>query len=73
MCIRDRSYSEQVAAEIDQEVKRIIGAAYKRCEEILTRDREKLERVARYLLEHEVMESEAFEAVYQALPEADPS
>ncbi|MBU5625416.1 ATP-dependent zinc metalloprotease FtsH [Oscillibacter sp. MSJ-2] len=68
-----RSYSEQVAAEIDQEVKRIIGAAYKRCEEILTRDREKLERVARYLLEHEVMESEEFEAVYQALPEADPS
>ena len=32
-------------------------------------DREKLDRVAGYLLEHEVMESEAFEAVYQELPD----
>ena len=64
-----RSYSEQVAAEIDEEVKGIIAAAYARCEKILTRDREKLDRVAGYLLEHEVMESEAFEAVYQELPD----
>ena len=64
-----RSYSEAVAAQIDGEVKAVVGEAYSRCEDILRRRRDKLDAVARYLLEHETMEREAFLAV---LGQADP-
>ena len=62
---QSRSYSEAVAAQIDEEVQRIVGEAYARCETILTQQRDQLETVARYLLEHETMEREAFLAVFQ--------
>ena len=55
-----RSYSEQVAAQIDEEVRRIISAAYSQCEEILQKHRAQLEAVAEYLLAHETMTREEF-------------
>ena len=55
-----RPYSEEVAAQIDQEVKAIIDGAYDRCREILEGSREKLRTVAEYLLEHETMDADAF-------------
>ena len=64
-----RSYSEAVAAQIDGEVKAVVGEAYSRCEDILRRQRDRLEAVARYLLEHETMEREAF---LEVLGQADP-
>ena len=63
-----RSYSEAVAAQIDEEVQRLVAAAYDRCEQILRDDRDKLETVASYLLEHETMEQEAFLAVFGEAP-----
>ena len=59
-----KTYSEEVAARIDAEVKEIIDAAYRRCEEILTHRRTELEAVAQYLLEHETMDAAAFEKVF---------
>ena len=59
-----RSYSEAVAAQIDEEVKAVVGAAYDRCEAILQSQRDKLDAVAAYLLEHETMDREAFLAVF---------
>ena len=59
-----RSYSEAVAAQIDQEVQRLVADAYDRCERILNDNRDKLEAVASYLLEHETMEREEFVAVF---------
>ena len=59
-----RSYSEAVAAQIDQEVKDIVERAYRRCEEILTANRKELELTARYLLEHETMDAATFEKVF---------
>ena len=59
-----RSYSEAVAAQIDREVQRVVGNAYDRCEEILREQREALDTVARYLLEHETMERSEFLAVF---------
>ena len=50
-----RSYSEEVAAQIDGEVRRIIATAYDQCESILQARREQLESVAAYLLAHETM------------------
>ena len=55
-----RSYSEAVAAQIDEEVKSIVAEAYQRCETILQEQRDKLDAVAEYLLEHETMEREDF-------------
>ena len=59
-----RGYSEAVAAQIDEEVRAIVDGAYSRCQEILTAQRDKLDAVAHYLLEHETMEREAFLTVF---------
>jgi len=66
-----RSYSEAVAAQIDQEVQNVVAQAYSRCQAILGRQREALETVARYLLEHETMDQAAFLAVFDEKP-AEP-
>jgi len=63
-----KPYSEETAALIDGEVKRLLDDAYERCREILTRDRDKLELVARFLLENETMDARQFQLVYD-----DPS
>ena len=55
-----KSYSEETAAIIDEEVKRIFDEAGKRCEEVLNEHREMLIAVAEYLLENETMEGEDF-------------
>ena len=60
-----RSYSEAVAAQIDQEVQRLVADAYDRCERILNDNRDKLEAVASYLLEHETMTAEEFASVFK--------
>ncbi|MCI9608833.1 MAG: ATP-dependent zinc metalloprotease FtsH [Oscillibacter sp.] len=59
-----RSYSEAVAAQIDEEVRRVVDEAGRRCEDILTEKRAILDAVAAYLLENETMEREAFLEVY---------
>ena len=61
---RSKPYSEEVAAQIDAEVKKLIDAAYRRCEEILQRDREQLVAVAEFLLKNETMSAEEFHAVF---------
>ena len=65
-----RTYSEEVAGIIDQEVKSIVDQAYQRCEEILSRCRRELEITARYLLDHETMDAEVFAKVFDN-PEAE--
>ena len=59
-----KTYSEEVAALIDQEVRALIDQAYADCEKILTRCRQELEITARYLLDHETMEAETFAKVF---------
>ena len=59
-----KPYSEQTAALIDEEVKKLLDGAYARCREILERDRDKLETVAQFLLEHETMDAKQFQMVY---------
>ena len=59
-----KSYSEEVAALIDQEVSALISAAYADCERILTLRRHELEVTARYLLDHETMDAETFAKVF---------
>ncbi len=71
-----RTYSEEVAGFIDQEIKALIDVAYARCHEILSRHRKELELTAQYLLEHETMSREQFEQVFTnpaALATPEPS
>ncbi|MCC8356624.1 MAG: ATP-dependent zinc metalloprotease FtsH [Oscillospiraceae bacterium] len=56
-----KSYSEETAAIIDEEVKRIFDEASAKCEEILNAHREQLIAVAEYLLVHESMDGADFD------------
>ena len=55
-----RPYSEEVAAQIDREVKAIIDESYQRSRKILEDSREKLQAVAEYLLQNETMDADTF-------------
>lgn len=68
-----RNYSEQVAAQIDEEIKTFISAAYARCEEILKKNLPVLHRVAEYLLEHETMDGGTFSTYFEGTPPEAPS
>ena len=59
-----KTYSEETANLIDGEIKVLVDQGYRQCEEILERDRDKLELVARYLLENETMDAATFERVF---------
>jgi len=60
-----RSYSEQVAAQIDEEVRRIVTTAYDRCELILRERRTQLNSVANFLLANETMTRQEFLTVVE--------
>ena len=55
-----KSYSEQVAGAIDEEVKNLVDKAYGECRQILADDSEKLMAVVDYLMEHETITGEQF-------------
>ena len=61
----DRNYSEEVAAQIDQEVRSIMDDCYKVAYEILMENREMLDRIAKALLESESIEREQFLSLMQ--------
>ncbi len=57
----DRNYSEQIAYQIDQEVKSIIDTCYENAKEILTSHRALMDKIAGVLLEREVIDGEEFD------------
>ncbi|MBR0167423.1 MAG: ATP-dependent zinc metalloprotease FtsH [Synergistaceae bacterium] len=57
----DRNYSEQVAFQIDQEVKAIIDTCYENAKEILAARRSLMDKIAGVLLEREVIDAEEFD------------
>ena len=69
-----KSYSEKFAAEIDEEIKRIMEEAYERCARLLNENMDILHLTADYLLEHEVMDSDTFDYVCRnrSLPPEKP-
>ncbi len=56
-----KNYSEQVAAEIDAEIRAYVEAGYKKAEELLTEHMDQLHKVAQYLIEHEKIDGPDFE------------
>ncbi len=55
---KGRDYSEATAQEIDREVRHLCDAAYDRARDLLSTHREKLEAIARALLEYETLDGE---------------
>ena len=68
-----KSYSEKVAGTIDDEVKALIDRAYAHCKNILTENADKLNAVVDFLMEHESMTGEQFEAIMEGKPVGDAS
>ncbi len=61
-----RNYSEKVAEEIDEEVRRIIDHAYQVAKKILMENRGKLDQIARRLIEVETLEGDDLQRVFNA-------
>lgn len=60
-----RNYSEEVAAKIDNEMRRIIDNAYKKTEKLLSENMEKLDKIAKALLEKETISGKEFELLFE--------
>jgi cell division protease FtsH len=63
-----RNYSEEVARQIDEEVRRFIEEAYARAKEVLSRHRDRLDRLAHALIERETLEGEELKAILDGVP-----
>ena len=66
-----KNYSDEIAREIDAEVKRIIDEAYKEAERLLTENRDILTRVAEALLLVETIDGEQFEELFTGAVSAE--
>jgi cell division protease FtsH len=64
-------YSDEIAREIDDEVRRIIEGAHQRARTILGEQRERLDRISQILLRRETIEKEQFEKLLAGSPEID--
>ena len=68
---RDRDYSEEIAKAIDQEIRKTIDDCYQKAQEILEKERSKLEKIAQALLDKETLNAEEIKALVEGkeLPE----
>jgi len=64
-------YSEETAAAIDSEIRRIIDEASRTCEDILTREMDRLHAISAYLLAHETMDAATLESFFAPPSEAE--
>ena len=60
-----RNYSENVAAEIDSEIREIIETGYETAKDILQKNMEQLHTLAQYLIKHEKIDGDKFEKLMQ--------
>ncbi len=72
--VQSRSFSERVAAEIDDEIMHIIESGYEDCLKLIRDNSDKLEVVAAALMEREKLSGEEFEILFAGgeLPALDP-
>ena len=61
---QEKTYSEETAGIIDEEMKRILDTCYNSAKEILKTHEDKLHAVAKVLLEKEKITGEEFEAIF---------
>ena len=59
----EKNYSEEVASKIDKEIVKIIRTAQKQTKKVLKDNKEKLEELAKVLIEKETIEKDEFEKI----------
>jgi cell division protease FtsH len=62
--VESRNYSEEIAYEIDKEIRRIIDECYDQARTTILTHRQALERIARGLIEHESLEADELERLF---------
>ncbi len=62
-------YSDEIAREIDDEIRRIVEGAHQTAKDLLTEKREELDRISKLLLERETIDAEQFVALLEGKPE----
>ena len=65
--LKERNFSEEVAAEIDREMRKIIDESYERAKSLLSDNRRFVDAVARALIEREVLEDEDLEEIMKSV------
>ena len=68
-----RDYSDSVAQTIDEEVHRLIDTAQNTARDVLEEHRPRLDRISKYLLEHETIEEYQVKEVFDTPPAPDLS
>jgi cell division protease FtsH len=63
-----RDYSEDTAIQIDREVRRIVSSGYEKARNLLSSNREVLERIAQALLEREVIDANEVKLLMEGKP-----
>jgi len=66
--VESRNYSEEIAYEIDKEVRRIIDECHSRASQVLTEHKALLERISRALLERESLQSDELDMLIDGTP-----
>ncbi len=64
-------YSDEIAREIDDEIRRVVETAHQTAKDILTERRDGLDRISKILLDRETIDAKQFEALLDGTPEAD--
>jgi cell division protease FtsH len=64
-------YSDEIAREIDDEIRRIVESAHQRAQDLLTEYREALGTISEILVKRETIEKEQFEALLAGKTEAE--
>ena len=68
-----RNYSDEIAYEIDKEVRALVDEAYERASEILTKYKDKLIEISELLIEKETLDAVDFEALFEGMPRPLPN
>jgi cell division protease FtsH len=64
-------YSDEIAREIDDEIRRVVEDAHQNAKDILNDKREHLDRISKILLARETINAEQFVALLDGVPEED--
>jgi cell division protease FtsH len=64
-------YSDEIAREIDDEIRRVVESAHQRARDILTEHRESLNTISEILVRRETIEKTEFEALLQGTAESE--
>jgi cell division protease FtsH len=59
----ERDFSEETAAAIDEEVRKLVDTAYIRAKEVLVNNRKVLDEIAQMLIEKETVDAEELQEI----------